>query len=70
LWIEAPPPLRPTPQLLVSRLGDGKLARRFSSGGRALHQDAAGYLCQTHRQIEDADLADSLKQKIKKDVTS
>ena len=36
------------------------------SASRAFHQDAAGNLCQTHRQIEDADLADSLKEKSKK----
>jgi len=70
LCIEATPSLRSTPQLLVSRLGDGKLASRFGSGGRSLHQDVVGYLCQTHGQIEDAKLADSLKRKIKKDFTS
>ena len=36
--------------------------------GRALHQGATGYLCQENWQIENAELADSLKRKIKKDV--
>jgi len=39
--IEAPPPLRPTLQLPVSRLGDGKLTSRPGRSGRSLHQDAA-----------------------------
>jgi len=42
----------------------------LQGGSRAFNEDAAGYLRQTNRQIEDAELAHSLKREIKKDVAS